>query len=361
MVTKRYNGDNADLIQQIADLTKRVAALENGPQTAFTTIGRAGLLVNNDGTVQIEKANTSRIVINPVGSSTPEIDLIESDAVATNPFKIIGIQDNHLDGSDKSLALLLESGMDTQFDSSTRYQQDSKGIHVWVADATGTGANQGGELFISNNTMFLQFHGTSLGGALQFLSDGSLFIFCDNNAAFQAGGNASWVADQHTFVGPVLLVDGLKGGTGNDMGRGLVDTGVATANQTGISTATTIIQSTFQRVFQNGRAFRIRCRAEIAMSAAGNAVQGKIIQGSNSTILRPLQNILQPQNTGITQISDEWVFVNTSGADITDFINVQIAAAAGTVNTQASSSVPGQFWIDDFDVASNYPNAASLA
>jgi hypothetical protein len=58
------------------------------------------------------------------------------------------------------------------------------------------------------------------------------------------------------------------------------------------------------------------------------------------------------------------VFVNTSGSDKTsEFLNVQILVTGGvnTVNTSCGASVPGQFIVEDIDIASNYSWAVSLA
>jgi len=350
VVTKRYNGDNKDLIQQIADLTKRIAALENGPQAAFTTIGREGLLINNDGTLQVVKANGSSLVLNPVGSGNPEIDLASVDH-PENPFRIFGSFEAQGDGLDV-VALVLRSALNSEADSSSQVDMDSTRIQGSMRDSSGLNM-QGGYFLVDNSSAFIGMHdlfspasiGVQSGGIVRV--DGSSFgVFCPAGFPLDVsfGGNVK--------------------ANGQDMGRGVVDVGANTSSQAGIAaTATTIIQSAFTRTYQNGRAFRVRWHVPVTPSAAGEVVHTRILQGTNSTIIRPEQTIFTPGALGVQTLSDEWVFVNTSGSDKTsEFINVQILVTGGvnTIATVCSAAAPGQFIVEDIDLASNYPWATSL-
>lgn len=82
----RYVTKQPDLLEQIQALAARVRALENGPQTSYTQIGREGLLINEDGSITVEKENGEAVVINPAGATHPEVRFYPISGSVSVPF-----------------------------------------------------------------------------------------------------------------------------------------------------------------------------------------------------------------------------------------------------------------------------------
>lgn len=146
--------------------------------------------------------------------------------------------------------------------------------------------------------------------------------------------------------------------------RGFRDTGHTSAGApTGIGvTPVQIVKSDSLRTYPNGRAFRVWWSCTIAaVTAVSTPVEPQILQGSNGTILRPKTIIDNPVTTVIHQVGEEWIFVNTSGADKTgESLSITLNTTAGTLNTQASVAKPIFFDVQDWGAASKYPWANSM-
>ena len=56
-VSARYNGRPQDLLDRIVLMERRLNALENGPQAAFTSIDQEGLTINDGGSIVINDNN----------------------------------------------------------------------------------------------------------------------------------------------------------------------------------------------------------------------------------------------------------------------------------------------------------------
>lgn len=146
--------------------------------------------------------------------------------------------------------------------------------------------------------------------------------------------------------------------------HGFVDTGhTASGAPLGIgTTAVQIIQSDNSRTYPSDRAFRVYWRATIAaVTAVSTPVQAMILQGTNGTVLRPGTTVDTQTTTVIHQFSEEWIFVNRSGADkLNEFLSIQLKTTSGTLNTQTSATAPLFFNVDDIGPASFWPWANSM-
>jgi len=211
------------------------------------------------------------------------------------------------------------------------------------------------------------------------LSGIGLGLFMDFSALSQAWGSFQQVLatfGSPTFPGSTLVFAGssiVNFGSDNkgdiqwhgvSLPRGIAAVGTATASVTGIGTVmTTIITSDYKGVFKNGRAYRMHVHIPLIVSTAAGDVLVRWIQ-TNGTVIRPQQTWWRTLANGtIVPYDETLVFVNTSGADISNQdIRVQVATTAGAnLASSVSGTAPGRFEIEDCGDQSLFPNAPSMA
>lgn len=151
------------------------------------------------------------------------------------------------------------------------------------------------------------------------------------------------------------------------------DNSARTINYTAISAATSATTSntlqvgitTSSMTFRNGRAFRLTLKG----AAVGNATAIHAQYTVNRTTVAGM-TLLDSSRIPLGTISGSYgfyfqnVFVNSSGADITDVLVAGYRAVAGSgtgsVAIGATGQQPSFIMVEDLGVASDYPSASSL-
>lgn len=345
VAVKRYNGNTKDLIDYINDLEKRVKALENGPQAAFTTIGRQGLVVNDSGQIILNGVNSKMVLSTTI---TPEIKA-----------HYLGTGSNI---SDDDPIIVFNPGGDGSYFYEVVLFNPANDISSlargWVDSALGVHELE--QLTRDLDTGNVAVTVSSSGGVFSSFADVHFF----HGDQFQSFANANFFFHIVEFLEGISVTGDIRVGNGGQIVGSLVDFGHDTTSNVNIgSTPGLILQSDAQRIWRNGRAFKLHLNVQVNVNTVGALVQIQIKQGTNGTVLWPAQTVLTPANTGIQLLSAEFVFVNTSGTDINpDFINVLLNTnGANLVSTTCTATAPAFFTVHDFDIASPYGWAASMA
>ncbi|MGE5827529.1 MAG: hypothetical protein ACM30G_04090 [Micromonosporaceae bacterium] len=133
---------------------------------------------------------------------------------------------------------------------------------------------------------------------------------------------------------------------GQSQGRGFVCQGVTNANSAAAG-AETVVMTTTAGTFRDGRVFRAVINSGYFGSVANNAILRVRKTNIAGTVLFLLRTPPIPLVAATCQFLFEAMFMNNSGAGITDSLAVTLQASAGTV-TQAASAT-GQRYIHVFD------------
>ncbi|BCJ41683.1 hypothetical protein GCM10010168_53190 [Actinoplanes ianthinogenes] len=144
--------------------------------------------------------------------------------------------------------------------------------------------------------------------------------------------------------------------SGRDVGKGLVASAMATSSSAAIGTTATVVNST-SVTLKAGRAYRLDFVTGLSSSAAGNLAffavyHGSKILGEGFRFRTEASPVMDGSFTRYIR--------NNTAADVTAALEIRLQASAGTVTAYANTGQPRGFVLHDVGLAADYSFATSV-
>lgn len=202
-----------------------------------------------------------------------------------------------------------------------------------------------GSLFHVQGTQFVDS-----GAWIELVSGGS--VIADSGGVIE-GKSGSFIKID---VGAQYFIDG------NSAPRGFVDYGFITGSVAPIGTAfTSVVLSSVPTIYRNGRAYELRWKGSINPSANVSPHWQLVQQGNGNVIILDL-TLPATTVTGNQEFGSSAIFVNDTGADITDQIELQLKSgtAGVTITPFALPTYPFYFRVLDIGSSADYPFSGNM-